>query len=48
MVLLYINASKDADGMAISVDPEQTATLFAQTCMSENFILAYCSYNSFT
>ena len=28
----------DADGMAKSVDPDQTApsTLFAQTCLSEN------------
>ena len=30
---------KDVDGMANSVDPDQTApgsTLFAQTCLSEN------------
>ena len=28
---------KDADGMANSVDPDQTgSTLFAQTCLSEN------------
>ena len=26
----------DADGMANSADPDQTATLFAQTCMSKN------------
>ena len=34
----------DADGMAYNVDPDQTApsgsgsTLFAQTCLSENFL----------
>ena len=27
---------KDADGMADSVDPDQTAPLFAQTYLSEN------------
>ena len=43
---------KGADGMANSVDPDQTAplgavwcgsTLFAQTCLSENLgLLRYC------
>ena len=27
---------KDAAGIANSVDPDQTAPLFAQTCLSEN------------
>ena len=27
---------KDADGMTKSVDPDQAAPLFTQTCLSEN------------
>ena len=31
-----VMSPNDADGMAKSVDPDQTAPLFAQTCLSEN------------
>ena len=49
---------KDTDGMANSVDPDQTAplealwsgsTLFAQTCLSENLgILQYIRTQNFS
>ena len=43
----------DADGMANSVDPDQTAPLsgstqFAQTCLSENLGTLQYSLQSFT
>ena len=42
---------KDADGMADSVDPDQTApsgsTLFAQTCLSENCRSLLCMANEY-
>ena len=45
-------SQKDADRMAYSVDPDQTAplgavwsgsTLFAQSCLSKNLIITVCS-----
>ena len=34
---LRVFRQKDANGIAKSEDPDQTAPLFAQTCLSENF-----------